>query len=117
MELWNKNNPKQEMENALFYSIKEARPNFVVRPKKVGREETRTPEEFKGTVTVMNGYIQAFCKKIEASDFVPATDYDDAYSNVDAYTHCKGCTFKPVCRTMFSIGSRPLKEKSNGAVK
>ena len=118
MELWNKNNSPHKVENALFYSINKAASRFVVQPDCRKKGGQKSAQEYEAVIDVMKDYTKVFCKKINASDFIPASDYADIYNNVDTYRHCKKCAFKTVCRTVFSIGNRPLKEaEQEGAEK
>ncbi|MBP5251090.1 MAG: PD-(D/E)XK nuclease family protein [Treponema sp.] len=109
VSLWNKKHPEQKIENALFYSIKERKPYFVMSSKQIGRDKFQTADEYESTLSAFKNYADEFFNKVQDCDLDPHLNGDDTYNSVDTYAHCSKCSFKSICRTMFSIKGVAIK--------
>lgn len=110
MELWNSTHPEHKMDNALFYSIRELTPVFVVSASSRGREQIVSPAEYEKTLEAMKSYAETFCAKTSGKDFTPSVNDDEDLNKIDIYSDCASCSFKNVCRTLFTVSGRTLEK-------
>lgn len=107
----NNSSINKQAENAYFYSINKLEPTPVVysMAQKNSARNLRSFEEYGSSMELFETYIQRFREKIESDDFEPVYDEKDLYNSVDKIELCKGCHFKSVCRSNYSIGQREVK--------
>lgn len=110
MKLWNENHESAKAENALFYSIPSLKSTIIVQPSaKKGRSHSVNSEEYERTLSVFDNYAADFFNHVENKQFTPETTDKNAPTYVEPFSHCSGCTYKSICRTVYSIKKGELK--------
>lgn len=69
-----------------------------------------TPEQYEPTLDVLREYTDFCADRIKSMNFVPVKDPSSRFENLNVYSDCSACSYKAICRTIFTVGGHTVGE-------
>ncbi len=111
VKLWNLNKPSIPVSIMGFNSIRQGKEIRIIEE---GNDKSNMTC-YEPSLDALGKYTDRFYDAVSHGDFVPKSESDCKFNDVDVHDDCFGCDFKTVCRYAYSVAGHNIEKK--GAAK